>query len=92
MPQISNAVINQKLDDLIERFDDFKDDYDKGKEAHIKEHERINREIYGNGGKGIKQEVAFNSAFRKNFRKILIGFGLAFVSQIVGLIFILIRS
>ena len=89
---ISNDVILQKLNDLSKSFDEFKDEYSKGRDRHIQEHDRIEKEIYGiNGDEGMKTKVTLNTNFRKNTKKGLWIIISAIIGQLVIVGFLLIR-
>jgi|GEM_PF-1955475 len=87
------SAIEQKIDDLILSFNDFKEEYGRGRDRHIQEHDRIEKEIYGKNGDddGLKTKVKFNTSFRKTTKKILIGFFMMVAANIIGLFFLFAR-
>jgi hypothetical protein len=85
-------VIETKLDNLIDSFREFKEGYERGRNANIDEHKEILKVLNGNGQPGLKQEVMLNSRFRRATQRIYWFIGFSFLSWTGGLIWLIVKS
>ena len=66
------AILEQKLNHLIEIFNEFKEQYQRNAADHAAEHAEIDRLIQGDGNSpGLKDDVLLNTRFRRNMNKFL---------------------
>lgn len=80
-----------EIRNLAKGFEEFKDAYEKGRDAHIEEHKAINKEIHGNGEDGLKTEVKMNTDFRKSHKKAMFAIFTALIGLAGSIIFALIK-
>ena len=86
-------IVETKLDNLIESFQEFKKAYGEGKKANVSDHQEILRVLNGNNGTpGLKQEVFANTSFRKVAQKIYWFVGFSFLGMLLSTIWQIVKS